>query len=80
MIKLRNTIKTMIANHWKGKENLLIDDNTPLISSGIIDSFHIVELLLILEKEYSLKINQTEIGTDNFDTIQQIHTHLQEHK
>jgi len=80
MEKLTGVIKNLIAGLWKGKSNLYIDINTPLISSGLIDSFHVVELLIMLEKEYSIKIDQADIGADNFDTIGQIYTYLKVHK
>ncbi len=80
MEKLTAIVKDLLANLWRGKSDLFINTNTPLISSGLIDSFHVVELLIILEKEYSVKIDQADIGTDNFDTISQIHQFLQVHK
>ena len=49
-----------------------IDADTPLISSGLIDSLHIVELVSMIGKEYSVSIDAQDIGTDNFDTASQI--------
>jgi acyl carrier protein len=49
-----------------------IDQDTPLISSGLIDSLRVALLLGVLEKEYGRKISTREIGTDNFDTPRQI--------
>ena len=80
MEKLTEIIKNLLSGLWRGKSDLLIDINTPLISSGLIDSFHVVELLIIIEKEYGVKIDQADIGTDNFDTINQIHEYLKVHK
>ena len=53
-----------------------IDADTPLISTGLIDSLHVAQLLLILEKEYGKVINIRDIGTDNFDTPKQIERFL----
>ena len=33
-----------------------IDENTPLISSGIVDSFSMVSLKMFLEKKFQIKI------------------------
>lgn len=53
-----------------------IDRNTPLISSGLIDSLHFAQFLLILEKEYGKTINTRDVGADNFDTPRQIEKFL----
>lgn len=53
-----------------------IDQNTPLISTGLIDSLHVAQLLVILEKEYGKAINTRDVGTDNFDTPRQIEKFL----
>ena len=49
-----------------------IEDTTPLFSSGTIDSFAIVELMLFLEKSTGAKLSPDEITLDNLDTVQQI--------
>ena len=53
-----------------------IDQDTPLISTGLIDSLHVAKLLAILEKEYGKVINTRDVGTDNFDTPKQIEQFL----
>lgn len=50
---------------------------TPLISTGLIDSLHVAKLLVILEKEYGKSINTHDVGTDNFDTPKQIERFLE---
>lgn len=56
--------------------DLDIDAQTPLISTGLIDSLHVAQLLALLEKEYGKPISTRDIGTDNFDTPQQIEKFL----
>lgn len=53
-----------------------IDQNTPLISTGLIDSLHVAQLLVLLEKKYGKVVNIRDIGTDNFDTPKQIEKFL----
>lgn len=53
-----------------------IDQNTPLISTGLIDSLHVAQLLVLLEKKYGKVVNIRDIGTDNFDTPKQIENFL----
>ena len=43
-----------------------------MLSSGVIDSFHLAELLVSIEEEYGVVIPVSEIGVDNFDTPEQM--------
>ncbi|HTR24706.1 MAG TPA: acyl carrier protein [Terriglobales bacterium] len=49
-----------------------IDETTPLISSGLVDSFSMVSLLRFLEKKYSIHIPDTDATPEAFDTIERI--------
>ena len=57
-----------------------IEDDTPLISGGIIDSFSIVSLKTWLEKEENITIPD-EMGTaENFETVTKILALVEERK
>lgn len=56
---------------------LPISPDTPLISTGIIDSFHMTALLSLLEERYNLRIDPADVGADNFDTPRQIYQFIQ---
>jgi acyl carrier protein len=49
-----------------------ITAETPLMSSGLVDSFAIAELLAELERHFQVKIEAADIGVDNFDTPAQM--------
>jgi acyl carrier protein len=49
-----------------------VDSDTPLISSGLIDSFDVVTLLTFVESEYRVAINPEDIDVDTFDTPAQM--------
>jgi acyl carrier protein len=49
-----------------------IDENTELFSSGLIDSFAMVELLVFLEKHTGTKLGPEDIDLDNLDTLGRI--------
>ena len=49
-----------------------ITETTPLISSGIVDSFSMVSLLRFLEKKYSIHIPDEAATPDAFDTVERI--------
>ncbi len=43
-----------------------------LITSGVIDSFSLVDLALIVENLYSVRIEDYELNSDTFDTLGQL--------
>lgn len=45
-----------------------ISDDTPLFSSGLLDSFHLLELLGRLEKTAGVRIAPGEVSLANLDT------------
>ncbi len=44
----------------------------PLISSGLIDSFSLVDLALFVEDTYGVHIDDTELNARTFDTLDQL--------
>jgi hypothetical protein len=51
--------------------------DTPVISSGLLDSFHVAVLLEDLRARGGVRIELDEIGVDNFDTPGQMLAFLQ---
>jgi acyl carrier protein/D-alanine--poly(phosphoribitol) ligase subunit 2 len=57
-----------------------LDANTPLISSGIVDSFSMVSLKRFLEKRYSISIPDEEASAEAFDTVTSIVSLIKRHQ
>jgi acyl carrier protein len=51
------------------EKDVHIDANTPLVSSGLIDSFSLVEILLQLEDVTSLRIPAGKVQPKDMDTV-----------
>ena len=49
-----------------------ISPTEALISSGLIDSFHLVDLALFVEDTFGVRIDDTELNVDTFDTLLQL--------
>lgn len=49
-----------------------INEDTPLISSGIVDSFSMVSLKVFLEKKFNIKIPDDKATTKAFDSVNNI--------
>lgn len=52
--------------------NRKIDPNEPLLSSGLIDSFHLVDLALFVEDNFGVHIDDSELSASTFDTLNQL--------
>lgn len=50
----------------------VIQPDEPLISSGLIDSFSLVDLALIVEDLFGVRIDDTELNADTFDSLKQL--------
>lgn len=51
------------------KPALAIDENTPLVSSGLIDSMALVDLLLKLEEVTRMRIPAGKVQPKDLDTV-----------
>ena len=61
------------------EEDLDLDENTPLISSGIVDSFSMVSLKTFLERKFDIKLPDEDATPEAFNTVAQIMTIVQKH-
>lgn len=43
-----------------------------LFSSGLIDSFNLVELALLVEDSFGVRLADTELSANTFDTVRQL--------
>lgn len=54
-----------------------LGDDTPLFSTGVVDSFALVTLMMHLEKLGGFRINPTDVTLDNLDTLGRIMAYVQ---
>lgn len=50
----------------------IVNTSDELISSGIIDSFGILQLIMTLETELGIKLEENDLEAKNFSTINSI--------
>jgi hypothetical protein len=51
------------------KPNLIIDENTPLVSSGLVDSMALGDVLLTLEDLTCMRIRPGAVKPKDLDTV-----------
>ncbi len=49
-----------------------IGADEPLISSGLIDSFSLMDVALYVEDNFGVRIEDTELNANTFDTLNQL--------
>jgi acyl carrier protein len=73
MEEMKETILEYVIDEYVDEDD---DDeveyDTPLISSGIVDSFSMVSLKVFLEKKYSIRLPDDEATPEAFDTVNSI--------
>jgi acyl carrier protein len=50
----------------------VIDSDEKLISSGLIDSFSLMDLALFVEDTFGVRVEDTELNADTFDNLTQL--------
>ncbi len=65
-------LATLIATKILKQPRRLIKPDEALISSGLIDSFNLVDVGLLVEDTYGVRIDDAELNADTFDTLTQL--------
>jgi acyl carrier protein len=70
--QLISRISQYIATIILKQPSRSISASEPLISSGLIDSFSLVDLALFIEDTFGVHIDDTELNKETFDTLEQL--------
>ena len=65
-----NKIVTILADNFGLDAG--IDHDTPLFSSGLLDSLSSVRLLLLLEQSFEIKVSPLDVEIDDINSVKQI--------
>ena len=65
-------LSQLIAAKILKRPNRSIQPDEALISSGLIDSFNLVDVALLVEDAYGVRIDDSELNADTFDTLTQL--------
>jgi len=77
---ITDTLGQYIAASILKQPRRVIAPDEPLISSGLIDSFHLVDLSLFVEQTFGARIDDAELNKDTFDTLSQLAVLIQERR
>jgi acyl carrier protein len=62
-------LSNYIATEILKQPSRVIQPNEALISSGLIDSFSLMDLALFVEDTFGVRIEDTELNADTFDSL-----------
>jgi acyl carrier protein len=67
---IRAEIRTFVATWFRDGREEGIDDETPLVTSGIVDSAGVLEVVEFLERRFGVHIGDADISLRNCNTLQ----------
>jgi acyl carrier protein len=67
-----------IAVEFLKQPDRIIKPDEPLLSSGLVDSFHLVDLSLFIEKNFGVRIDDAELNASSFDNLNQLTAFIKE--
>jgi acyl carrier protein/D-alanine--poly(phosphoribitol) ligase subunit 2 len=72
MEDIKDLVLNYVINEYQEDEDDEITYDTPLISSGFVDSFSMVSLKVFLEKKFHISIPDDEATPEAFDSVNKI--------
>ena len=70
--EITTPIAKFVAEKILKQPNKEIKPDEALISSGLVDSFSLMDLALFVEDTFGVKIEDTELNADTFDSLNQL--------
>ena len=80
MSDITTQLSTFIATTILKQPNRSIGDSESLISTGLIDSFSLMDLALFVEDTFGVRIEDTELNADTFDDLTQLTSLIESRK
>ena len=80
MEELVSKLAAFIATDILKQPKRAIRADEALISSGLIDSFSLMDISLFVEGNFGVRIDDTELNAETFDTLEQLAKLIQSRK
>ena len=62
-------IRTFVADWFRDGRGEGLEPDTPLVTSGIVDSAGVLEVVEFLERRFGVKIHETDLTLRNCNTL-----------
>ncbi len=67
-----NKLAAYVAREVLKQPSRKISPDERLLSTGLVDSFSLVDLALFVESTFGVRIHDTELNAGTFDSLQQL--------
>ena len=71
-MSIASELSSKIATVILKQPDRQIDPDESLIKSGLVDSFKLVDLSILVEDEYGVLLDDFELSADTFDTLTEL--------
>ena len=75
-----SNLEKFIVTQILKQPNRKIAADEALLSSGLIDSFNLMDLALYVEDTFGVRIEDTELNADTFDNLNQLSALIESRK
>lgn len=69
---LHSLLANYITSEILKQPNRTLSPDEPLLTSGLVDSFHLVDLALFVEDSFGVHIDDLELNASTFDNLNQL--------
>src|SRR5262249_29521532 len=69
---IRDELRTFICCELLGRPDYPLQDDEPLISGGLMDSFSLAYVAVFFEERFRVFVPDVELTVENFDTLAQM--------
>ena len=70
--EMKDLVLNYVIKEYIEDDDAIINYDTPLISSGYVDSFSMVSLLVFIENNFKIKIPPNKATPEAFDSVNKI--------
>jgi acyl carrier protein len=70
--EIRDALKAFICRELLGNPNYHLEDQQPLITGGLIDSFSLAQIGVFVEDAFDIYIPDNDLTVANMDTLDQM--------
>lgn len=71
--EIRSAIRTFILNEFlPGEDPAALTDDTPLATTGILDSIAMLKVVTFLESQFKISLEAHETAVENLNTVTDI--------
>ena len=70
---IADAVKTFILHEYlPGEDPAALQETTPLITGGVLDSVATLKLVAFLEEKFNIELAAHEVGVDHLNTLRDI--------